>query len=59
MAKRQTLNSEELKLGHTISLYGNRGEQKSKGLLKHLAIVNCAAMNIGVHRFFWTKEAEA
>ena len=23
------------------------------GCLQHLAIVNCAAMNIGVHRFFW------
>ena len=21
---------------------------------QHLAIINCAAMNIGVHRFFWT-----
>ncbi|KAF6088385.1 hypothetical protein HJG60_008215 [Phyllostomus discolor] len=24
------------------------------GCFEHLAIVNCAAMNIGVHRFFWT-----
>ena len=24
------------------------------GCFQHLAIVNCAAMNIGVHRFFWT-----
>ena len=24
------------------------------GFFHHLAIVNCAAMNIGVHRFFWT-----
>ena len=23
------------------------------GCFQHLAIVNCAAMNIGVHRFFW------
>ena len=23
------------------------------GYFQHLAIVNCAAMNIGVHRFFW------
>ena len=23
------------------------------GSFQHLAIVNCAAMNIGVHRFFW------
>ena len=23
------------------------------GCIKHLAIENCAAMNIGVHRFFW------
>ena len=23
------------------------------GCFWHLAIVNCAAMNIGVHRFFW------
>ena len=23
------------------------------GCLQHLAIVNCAAMNIGLHRFFW------
>ena len=23
------------------------------GCFRHLAIVNCAAMNIGVHRFFW------
>ena len=23
------------------------------GCLQHLAIVNCAAINIGVHRFFW------
>ena len=23
------------------------------GCLQHLVIVNCAAMNIGVHRFFW------
>ena len=23
------------------------------GCLQHLAIVNCAAVNIGVHRFFW------
>ena len=23
------------------------------GHLQHLAIVNCATMNIGVHRFFW------
>ena len=23
------------------------------GWFQHLAIVNCAAMNIGVHRFFW------
>ena len=23
------------------------------GCSQHLAIVNCAAMNIGVHRFFW------
>ena len=23
------------------------------GCLQYLAIVNCAAMNIGVHRFFW------
>ena len=22
-------------------------------MLQHLPIVNCAAMNIGVHRFFW------
>ena len=27
--------------------YGNLG------CFQHLAIVNCAAMNIGVHRFFW------
>ena len=24
------------------------------GCYQHLAIVNCAAMNIGLHRFFWT-----
>ena len=24
------------------------------GLLQYLTIVNCAAVNIGVHRFFWT-----
>ena len=24
------------------------------GCFQHLAIVNCAAMNIGVHRFLWT-----
>ena len=24
------------------------------GCFQHLAIVNCAAMNIGVHRLFWT-----
>ena len=24
------------------------------GCFQHLDIVNCAAMNIGVHRFFWT-----
>ena len=24
------------------------------GCFQYLAIVNCAAMNIGVHRFFWT-----
>ena len=24
------------------------------GCYQHLAIVSCAAMNIGVHRFFWT-----
>ena len=23
------------------------------GCFQHLAIVNCAAMNTGVHRFFW------
>ena len=23
------------------------------GCFQHLAIINCAAMNIGVHRFFW------
>ena len=23
------------------------------GCFQHLAIVNCAAMNIGVHRYFW------
>ena len=23
------------------------------GCFQYLAIVNCAAMNIGVHRFFW------
>ena len=23
------------------------------GYFQYLAIVNCAAMNIGVHRFFW------
>ena len=23
------------------------------GCFQHLALVNCAAMNIGVHRFFW------
>ena len=23
------------------------------GCFQHLAVVNCAAMNIGVHRFFW------
>ena len=23
------------------------------GCLQHLAIVNCAAMNIGLHKFFW------
>ena len=23
------------------------------GCFQHLAIVDCAAMNIGVHRFFW------
>ena len=23
------------------------------GYFQHLAIVNCVAMNIGVHRFFW------
>ena len=23
------------------------------GCIQYLAIVNCAAMNIGVHRFFW------
>ena len=23
------------------------------GCFQHLAIVNCAAINIGVHRFFW------
>ena len=23
------------------------------GCFQHVAIVNCAAMNIGVHRFFW------
>ena len=24
------------------------------GCFQYLAIINCAAMNIGVHRFFWT-----
>ena len=24
------------------------------GCFQHLTIVNCAAMNIGVHRFFWS-----
>ena len=23
------------------------------GCFQHLALVNCAAVNIGVHRFFW------
>ena len=26
---------------------------KHLGCFQHLAIVNCAAMNIEVHRFFW------
>ena len=26
------------------------------GCFQYLAIVNCAAMNIGVHRFFWTDD---
>ena len=28
------------------------------GCYQHLAIVNCAAMNTGVHRFFWTGVSE-
>ena len=28
------------------------------GCFQHLAIVNCAAMNIGVHRFFWIGVSE-
>ena len=26
--------------------------------MQYLAIVNCAAMNIGVHRFFWIGDSE-
>ena len=34
-------------------LEGKEAENTQSEQQKYLAIVNCAAMNIGVHRFFW------
>ena len=38
----------------TIVFFIHSFTDEHLGCFQHLAIVNCAAMNIGVHRFFWT-----
>ena len=34
-------------------VFGFSFADRHLGCFQYLAIVNCAAMNIGVHRFFW------
>ena len=41
---------------HSFLIHSFAGGQL--GCFEHLAIVNCAAMNIGVHRFFWNGVSE-